>query len=343
MHALIRTTVTGGAAALCLVGAAHAADLDQEQPVVSAAGGLAISGPSEQKLAQVYTAGRSGFLDRIELPIGCSEGPGMLHVAIHEVAPGGSLPGTPVGRHSRTGPFAARDAAGDPVFRSIPFGGVRQRTGDLYAIVVTADPDLECSWLSGPGGDPYPGGDGWFDARPNRPGWIELAFGPDDPADLPFRTFVADRDRDLCRFVDANGVDNDFVPAHVPLCGCLEDPVLRSLGCRFVIPEAFLEPRIPLPFGADPGEWALWSLLPLDDALQSLTVEWEAMGDRWLDAEPMRFAEGLELEQVLSGESSFAADPEVGWARIQVTADTEDGPRTYQFEVYLGDRGGLEE
>src|SRR5262249_13510060 len=64
--------------------AGEAATIDQQQPIIdSTAGGLAIGGSSEQKLAQVVTAGVSGFLTGIRLPVSC--GTGQLIVEIQGV------------------------------------------------------------------------------------------------------------------------------------------------------------------------------------------------------------------------------------------------------------------
>jgi hypothetical protein len=49
-----------------------------------------------------------------------------------------------------------------------------------------------CASAQGPAGDPYAGGDGWFDARPNAPGWVCMCEFAGSPFDLPFRAWVED-------------------------------------------------------------------------------------------------------------------------------------------------------
>src|ERR1051326_6178972 len=51
---------------------ASASLIDQQQPVIDlTVGGLAIGGDSQQKVAQVVTAGISGFLTEVRFPITC--------------------------------------------------------------------------------------------------------------------------------------------------------------------------------------------------------------------------------------------------------------------------------
>lgn len=160
--------------------------IDQEQVNVDTAFVLAIeSGGSEQKLAQVFTAGRDGRLTHVTLPIGCQPA-AVLNVSIQETTagvPNGSilsvlsLPGTIFP------PTAPSPGIG---FRIVE---LRRRprivAGQQYAIVLEAGTD-SCHAYQGPVGDPYPAGSGYFDARPNAPGWLPLA--PNN--DLAFQTFM---------------------------------------------------------------------------------------------------------------------------------------------------------
>jgi len=60
--------------------------------------------------------------------------------------------------------------------------------GAQYAIVLSTAGS--CGIWPGPVGDPYPGGNAFFDSRPNPAGiWEPLGLG-NGRADLPFRTFV---------------------------------------------------------------------------------------------------------------------------------------------------------
>ena len=60
--------------------------------------------------------------------------------------------------------------------------------GTPFAIVLKSAG--ECAVSVGPVGDPYPGGNLYFDARPNPPGWVCVCSFPGDRFDLPFQTLV---------------------------------------------------------------------------------------------------------------------------------------------------------
>jgi len=159
--------------------------IDQEQVNVDPAFLFAIGGGSEQKLAQVFTAGRGGRLTHVTLPIGCQPTE-VLRVSIQETTagvPNGnilsdlSLPGTIFP------PTAPSPGVG---FRIVE---LRRRprllAGQQYAIVLEAG-SVSCYVYPGPVGDSYPAGSGYFDARPNGPGWLPIL--PNN--DLPFQTFM---------------------------------------------------------------------------------------------------------------------------------------------------------
>jgi len=62
--------------------------------------------------------------------------------------------------------------------------------GDQFSIVLECEGSpgsCQGAYVQGPVGDPYPGGNGWFDSRPNQVGvWVPIG----SRADLPFQTFV---------------------------------------------------------------------------------------------------------------------------------------------------------
>src|SRR5262245_66436227 len=80
--------------------------VDQQQPVIdTAVGGLAIGGGSQQKLAQVVTAGVSGSLTEVSFAVACDPAATLIveiqgvtgakhngDVLPHEVIPGTSFP-----------------------------------------------------------------------------------------------------------------------------------------------------------------------------------------------------------------------------------------------------------
>ncbi|MGZ8812353.1 MAG: hypothetical protein ACXW29_14535 [Thermoanaerobaculia bacterium] len=162
--------------------------IDQEQAVLSTTV-LAVGGSSEEKLAQVFTAGRSGYLTRVTVPIGCTTG-AIFNAAIEE-AGGGAPSGFIVA--SETIPGAAFPP---PVgsFRIIEFCKPAFIVkGKQYALTLQVlNPTTDsCGVVVGPAGDSYTGGVGYFDALPNPPGWI--ANIPE--VDLAFQTYV---DRTIC-------------------------------------------------------------------------------------------------------------------------------------------------
>lgn len=162
--------------------------IDQQQPVIATAvGGLAIGGPSAQKLAQVVTAGASGYLTEVRFPVAC-DSRSTLVVEIQGVArgaPNGAI------LTSQTIPGASLPSfyPSPPSFRSLVLSApVFFTAGDQFAIVLKSAGN--CGVFRGPVGDSYPGGNLYFDALPNRPGWLCVCRFAGDRFDLPFQTFV---------------------------------------------------------------------------------------------------------------------------------------------------------
>jgi hypothetical protein len=161
--------------------------VDQQQPVFDyTVGGLAIGGNSDQILAQVVTAGRSGKLIAVNFPLACDDGALVVEIQ-------GVTSGQPNGvvLASQTVPAATLPQPvwpTPPSWRSITFATPASVTaGNQFAIVLD-NPTGSCGVLQGPNGDPYPGGNGFYDARPNAAGvWLLLTGGR---VDLPFQTIV---------------------------------------------------------------------------------------------------------------------------------------------------------
>jgi hypothetical protein len=158
--------------------------IDQEQPVISTTL-MFIGSNSLQKVAQVFTAGRSGYLSYVTVPVACMAS-ARLHVAITETnglgAPGGVL----LAEETLRG---ANYPGGATSFRIIQFCSPAYVTaGQQYALTLDVPnaPKLSCGLLVGPTGDTYAGGVGYFDALPNSPGWN--ANIPE--MDLAFQTYV---------------------------------------------------------------------------------------------------------------------------------------------------------
>lgn len=127
----------------------------------------AIGGPSEQRLAQTLVIRRSGTLVGVYLPIGCDSG--ALEVEIRDVT--SDEPDTAV-RTSRRFP-AGSIVTGVTVFRFFELPHASVSAGDRVALVLRNTGGV-CGMASAPAGNPYSEGEGFFDARPNPPGWVRL-------------------------------------------------------------------------------------------------------------------------------------------------------------------------
>jgi hypothetical protein len=162
--------------------------LDQEQPSIAtdAAAVIGVGPPSGQRIAQVFTAGRTGLLSYVTIPIICDPR-ATLVVRIEGVdrdRPSGLvLAGEAISGMQISG---ADFGGGVYAFRSIHlsnapmvFAGVR------YALVLSAD-SPGCSVAQSPIGDTYGFGDGYYEIESEGLFWAELGAR----RDLPFQTFV---------------------------------------------------------------------------------------------------------------------------------------------------------
>ncbi len=160
--------------------------LDQQQPLIDAAENtMAVGGSSEQKLAQTFTVGVAGKLAEVRFPIGCADG--RLVVEIQ----GATATGEPDGVTlvSTTVRASRLPSVVPATFESIRLPRrLRVAPGDRLAIVLSNDSG-SCGVAASPDGDTYADGQGYFDARPNPPGWLPFfPLSPED--DMPFQTVV---------------------------------------------------------------------------------------------------------------------------------------------------------
>lgn len=169
--------------------------VDQQQLTIdTTVGGLAIGGSSTQKLAQTVTSGAAGDLVQVDLPAACTTN-ADLNIAIHNVAADGS-PGTVVlASTTITGSTIPAFYPSPVTFRSFTFTSpATLSVGQQFAIVLTSTATStteNCATFQGPVGDSYTGGDDYFDALPNAPGWLHnCGEFPSARCDLPFRTWV---------------------------------------------------------------------------------------------------------------------------------------------------------
>lgn len=161
--------------------------VDQEQPIVpSDAGEFIVGGRTDQRLAQTFTAGVSGALVEVALPVQCASD-ATLRLEIQTAAADGRPTGTSLAAQAVAGstlPTYSRGAA----FRRIAFGAPAPITaGTLYAIVAsaTSPSGSGCHWYIGPLGDPYPRGAGYGRSSTT---WNRF---PQTRNDFGFRTVVA--------------------------------------------------------------------------------------------------------------------------------------------------------
>ena len=264
--------IIGAAAALCVFNASASAEtIDQQQPFINASAGfLGVGGDSEQQLAQTFEVGVSGRLIALDLPMTCS----------------GEAPVIEVRRQAGGQPTGTVLRAITPSIGDIPasYGGFQRlylpaplvvSTGDALAFTVKQSGDGNCSYATSPPGDHYLRGSGFFDARPNPPGWIAFKHVLDPWDDLPFRTVMedaADRRADRCVIPDlidpATGEPLELpISRFVPACRCFEDSAAREFRCGVLHPDFVLLRRIPWPLkpGAPFKEvWEFTPVTPLD-------------------------------------------------------------------------------
>ena len=181
----VRTFAVVVAAALAGVVVLAATTIDQEQVNVDTSSTLAIGGASEQKLAQVFTAGRTGQLTHVTIPVAC-ESAATLTVNI-EKATGGVPTGSVLAQEFLAGSTVPTIVPSPAVgFRIVQFNNPAYVfAGVQYAVTLKASGD-SCGLYHGPAGDSYAGGVAYFDARPNPPGWLAMI----PVFDLAFQTFV---------------------------------------------------------------------------------------------------------------------------------------------------------
>jgi hypothetical protein len=163
--------------------------LDQAQPFdINSGRGLAVGGASDQKIAQVVTAGRPGFLRQLRAPLGCTQ-ISELHLDVHRVPAQDESQltlGPRVGSAVISG-VTVRRRFPEVWFQPLSLSpAVFFAASQRFAIVLSADA-VGCQLFGLPSGNPYGGGDALFDAAPNTRGvWLPL--GTD--ADVAFQTYV---------------------------------------------------------------------------------------------------------------------------------------------------------
>jgi hypothetical protein len=186
---IARCCLTATIAILGATNSAHATPaIDQQQPIIdTSVGPLPIGGAATEKLAQVVTAGISGFLTIVRLPVACDVGSNLV-VEIQGVA-GGTPNGVILTSQTIPGASLPPFAPSPPSFRSLALSApVSFTAGNQFAIVLKSAGS--CQVFRGPIGDSYSSGNLYFDALPNPPGWVCVCSFQGDRFDLPFQTAV---------------------------------------------------------------------------------------------------------------------------------------------------------
>ena len=167
--------------------AAALAVVDQQQSTIDATVGVfAIGGDSHQKLAQTVTTGISGLLTAVRVPVVGDSGDLILEIQ-------GVASGEPNGVVLASAEFASATLPSvfpaPPSFRTLLLTvPVAFSSGDAFAIVLQSLGSFGVS--QGPPGDSYAGGNLFFDALPNPPGWVCNCEFAEASFDLPFQTLV---------------------------------------------------------------------------------------------------------------------------------------------------------
>lgn len=246
--------------------------IDQQQPLINeSAGFLGVGGDSEQKLAQTFTVGMSGDLAGLRLPVaGCGRGDLLIQL-VRQVT------GQPTGLLLRALIISGSDVPFSYTgFTDFFFPApISVSTGDKLAFSVqTIGVDSYCSYATAPTGDTYSRGDGFFDSRPNPPGWLSFKSVPDPFNDLAFFTLMEDLSipgsSGNCvipgRVDPVTGLPLELPISNlVPACRCFEDASAREMRCGILHPDFFIVREFPMPLVPGKEFKERWRFTPLTE------------------------------------------------------------------------------
>ena len=312
-------------------GASGAVIVDQQQPLITGERPSAVGGPAEQKLAQTFKVGIDGSLIGLRLPIGCSGSDGELVLRIRRLDAG-----QPTGHVLSFTRFrGASYPTGASGFKDFFLGApLAVRAGDLLAYTVReTGTDSSCSYARSPEGDSYADGTGFFDARPNPPGWIRF-FGP--ARDLAFFTLMADPSGAGAGPGTGNCLVPDFtnpvtgnpmelpISRSLPVCRCLEDGGARELRCGILHPDFVLVRRLPIPLQLGEPFTELWEFTPIAEL--DGPVRFEVKGDG--QAKPQKFELGRKgkgsTPETVKLQRNAPATPSDLWGFAVIEYDMKD-------------------
>jgi hypothetical protein len=302
--------------------------LDQYQFAWSGGPAFHVGGSSQQMLAQTFRAGRSGRLVHADLVFGCNEGsPGMFTVEVTRVDADDRPDHRVLGSVAMEAAALVRDT---PAPVRVDFSGVGILSGERYALVMRADDEASC-WasrgVSGTGMFAYAQGKAYYDARPNPPGWVAIA--PEE--DLPFWTYVRVPEPTAPRFCNfeepGTGLPQTWLPARLPICGCLSDQQLRENRCWFALPGFTLWRTVTLPGGRPPG-MVTWSVVPMDSGFPGLAIEDEHL-DGTPFTQPLWFQPSLSAGKMHTRRTHFQSPAEQ--SRVRLLFEGPEGPIEVSF------------
>jgi hypothetical protein len=175
-------TVVACIACLAIPGAAVADTLDQQQP----AGTGDVRVQSNESLAQTFTAGLTGGLDRVELLLGAPDSTPDAPLTVELRNASGGSPGTTI---LAAGSVASSAVSSTDAWVPITFGTIAPVTaGTQYSIIAYSPVDNTHSYFWAIGfPDPYPAGATFYQTvTPPGPTWTLSGLG----GDQAFKTYV---------------------------------------------------------------------------------------------------------------------------------------------------------
>ena len=159
--------------------------IDQQQPVIDLnVGAMAIGDFTHQLVAQTFTAGVTGQLRQVDLPIACDSG--QLIVELQGVTASGEPNGQVLSR--KVVRATNLPSVNPPVLRSFVFkNAIHFQAGDRFAVVLE-NKRGSCGIFQGPAGNPYVPGETFFQDDINSFGWVGSS--EFDNRDVPFQTWM---------------------------------------------------------------------------------------------------------------------------------------------------------
>ncbi|MCF6262143.1 MAG: hypothetical protein L3J24_00905 [Xanthomonadales bacterium] len=311
--------------------------IDQQQPLINeSAGFLGVGSDSEQKLAQTFTVGMDGDLAGLRIPVaGCGRGDLLIQLTRQ-------VDGRPTGLLLRALIVFGSDVPSaytgfTDFFFPTPVG---VSVGDKLAFSVqTIGVDSYCSYATAPAGDTYSRGDGFFDSRPNPPGWLSFKGVPDRFNDLAFFTLMEDRSisgrSGNClipgRTDPITGLPLELPISNlVPACRCFEDAGAREMRCGILHPDFFIVREFPVPLLAGKEFKERWKFTPLTklDGPVRISISGGAL------QQPIKFEFVQKFGKKEPETFTFKAIAPIETSRIQGSAlieyDMQDAKSEYQ-------------